>query len=524
MARLRKFLGLALLAAAAAAPAQEKPRKPFEVRYLAPFGRRIDTQFYDYTGDGTMDALVVSIDFDADPPTRWLALHAGTKAGLPEKPDQIWSVAPTTCALATANVVPEGGVDILEIAPDGISYHAFEKGMMTEEPRKLLHTRTFFTTPSNRTLPMWMSPVDLNNDKLDDLIVPVPDGYKIYFQTAPGLFGIVQKLESDLAAPKTPALAPQRFAADWERLLGRGLPSTSGFFNLHEEMPRVTPVDLNGDGLKDLASLVGSRLTVFFQSAPQKFGSGPKDRVQSQLATLDPEKKDDVVSVSDVQFVDINADGNMDLVVAKIEGELKLTESIGTRIYYHLGTGKGKFMPDGCISIKGISLNPTFIDMNGDGKLDVLTSRLRTDLIKHGVDRLLGDVTVTYEVFQFEKSSYSVVPVFDFDIHIPIEDIQKRSGASRPMFQVPGDLSGDGRPDAVIYNPQTTKLEVRKGKQSWAASDRPVIDFEKDVAATYDIDKDNPPKWISYMDMDGDGRQDILLNYAGQLIILLSRF
>ena len=277
MMRLRKILALALLAAIAA-PAQERPRGPFEVRYIAPFGRRIDTQFYDYTGDGLLDALVVSIDFDADPPTRWLALHVGAKGGIPEKPDQIWSAAPTTCALATANIVPEGGIEILEIAPDGLGYHAFEKGAMTEEPRKLLHTRTFFTTPSNRTLPMWMSPMDLNNDKMDDLIVPVPDGYKVYFQTAPGLFGVVQKLEADLAAPKTPALSPQRFAADWERLLGRGLPSTSGHFNVHEEMPRVTPVDLNGDGLKDLASLVGSRITIFFQNAPQKFGSGPKDR------------------------------------------------------------------------------------------------------------------------------------------------------------------------------------------------------------------------------------------------------
>ncbi|HEU4339180.1 MAG TPA: VCBS repeat-containing protein, partial [Planctomycetota bacterium] len=197
---------------------------------------------------------------------------------------------------------------------------------------------------------------------------------------------------------------------------------------------------------------------------------------------------------------------------------------IGTKIYYHLGTGKGKFMPDGRLSIKGVSLNPSFLDMNGDGKLDVLTSALRTDLIKHGVDRLMGDVTVTYEVWQFEKSGYSEQPVHSFDIHIPIEDIQKRSGATRPMFQVPGDLSGDGRPDAVIYNPQTSKLEVRKGKVRWAASDRPVIDFEKDVAAEYALDRDNLPKWISYMDMNGDGRQDLLLNYAGQLIILLSRF
>src|SRR5688572_25861053 len=86
---------------AIASPVHQAPRGGFEVRYLVPHGRRVDTQFYDFTADGLKDALVVSIDMDADPPTRWLALHVGAKGGvISEKPDQIWSVQPTTCALA----------------------------------------------------------------------------------------------------------------------------------------------------------------------------------------------------------------------------------------------------------------------------------------------------------------------------------------------------------------------------------------------------------------------------------------
>ena len=93
MAKVRRIAAAvaALLAAGVAGPPQAVGRAPFEVHYLAVHGRRIDTAFYDFTGDGIMDALMVSIDYDADPPARWLALHIGTKAGLPEKPDQIWS-------------------------------------------------------------------------------------------------------------------------------------------------------------------------------------------------------------------------------------------------------------------------------------------------------------------------------------------------------------------------------------------------------------------------------------------------
>jgi hypothetical protein len=523
MSYVRTILAIALLAAPA--PGQAGPKAPFEARYFAVHGRRVDTQFWDYTGDGVLDALVVSIDFDADPPTRWFALHVGkTPGGMPEKPDQIWSAAPTTCAYALGNVVPEGGIELLELAPDGISYHAFEKGAMTEEARKLLHTRTFFTTPSDRSLPLWMGPVDLSNDKLDDLIIPVPDGFKIYFQTAPGLFGIVEQLEAGMA-PAAKAVSPTRFAADWERLIARNLPSTAALFNLTDDLPRLSAVDLNGDDLKELVALNGSRLTVFFQNPVRKFPA--KDRKQQVVQTLVGDKSSDAVSVTDVQLFDVDGDTILDLIVTKIQGELGLLESIKTRIYVHLGTGKANFRPDSEIFIDGISLNPMFIDMDGDKGLDVLTTRLRTDIIAKGLEgAFFGDITVTYEVFQFDPKTrkHHRDPVFWYDVRIPKDEITRKGAASRPLFQVPGDLSGDGRPDAVYLNPKTSKLEVRKGRVKWAAGNIPQIDFELDAAGTFDIDRENPPKWMSYNDLDGDGRKDIILNYYGQLVMLLSRF
>jgi hypothetical protein len=527
MHRLQSIVAVLAIAAGVVAPAPQERRRDFDVRYLIPHGRRIDTQFYDFTGDGLKDALVVSIDMDADPPERWLALHQGSKGGLiSEKPDQIWSVHPTTCALALGNVVPEGGTDVLEIAPDGVSYHAFDKGAMNEDPRKLLHLRTFFTTPSNRTLPTWAGAVDLNNDKLDDLVLPVPDGYKVYFQTKPGAFGTVVKLEADLVAPKSPAVSPTRFAADWVRLVGRGMAATSGLFNLHDELPRVTPVDLDGDGLKELTSLNGSLMTMFFQKPGMKFLA--KDRKQYRINVLEGSDVKDAVSVTDVQFADIDADGNTDLIVTKIEGQLGLLDSIKTRIYYHLGTGRGNFnMADAQIFIDGISLNPMFVDMDGDGGLDVLTTRLRTDIISKGLERaIFGDITITYEWFQFDKKArtFSREPVDRKNVQIRDEDISKKGAASRPLFQVPGDLDGDKRADAVYFNPKESRLEVLKGKVIYAAGGTPRIGFSMDASATYAIDKDNAPKWISYFDIDGDGRLDILLNYFSQVIILLSRF
>jgi hypothetical protein len=529
MTRLRRILAIAavLSAAGLGAAVQEPPRGPFEVRHIIAHGRRADTQFYDFTGDGVLDAFVSSIDGDVDPPVRWLALHIGTKAGgIPEKPDQIWPVADSTCAIALGNLVPEGGVDILEIAPDGVYYHAFEKGAMTEEPRKLLHTRTFFTTPSPRALPTWSYPQDLSNDGRDDLVLPVPDGYKVYFQTEPGRFARVARIEADLAPGKARTLSPLRFAVDWDRSVARGLPPTSALFNLHDELPRLTPVDLNGDKLLDLVSIRGSQMTVFFQRAPMSFPAAA--RVQNQIEALREERKKDTVNVSDVQFCDINADDRMDLIVTKIEGELGLLDSIKTRIYPHLGTGRANFQADSLIFIDGISLNPSFLDMNGDGKLDVLTSRLRTDLIRQAISTgIFGDITVTYEVFQFDgaRNTYSTSAVYGRDILIPTDDIRKPGAATRPFFYVAGDLSGDGRPDAVTYDPKRRRVEVHRGRSIWeAGGGRQIIDFEKNVAASHPIEGDHDPKWLGFFDLDGDKRTDIVLNYGSMVVILLSRF
>jgi hypothetical protein len=397
---------------------------------------------------------------------------------------------------------------------------------MTEEPRKLIHTRTFFTTPSDRSLPLWAKPVDLSKDGLDDLVLPVSEGYKVYFQTAPGRFGTVVRLEADLPAGRTPAISPRRFAVDWERSLARGLPPSSSLFNLHDELPRITPVDINGDGLLDLVSIRGDEMTIFFQKAGLQFPAAM--RKTQKIATLREERRKDKVDVADVQFCDLNGDGIMDFVVTKIEGQLGLLKSIRTRIYPHLGTGRGNFQGDTCIFVDGVSLNPVFLDMNGDGALDVLTSRLRTDILEQAVSVMaFGDITVTYEVFQFDKvqNSYSNAPVFSFDVRIPIEDMKNMGAGSRPLFQVARDMSGDGRPDAVIYDPKTSSVEVRRGRPVWeAGGGRQVIGFEKDVAASFVIEKKNPPKWMSFLDIDGDGRQDVILDYNGLVKILLSRF
>ena len=220
--------------------------------------------------------------------------------------------------------------------------------------------------------------------------------------------------------------------------------------------------------------------------------------------------------------MDINGDKLADLVVTKIEGQLGLFDSIKTRIYLHLGTGKGNFNADKRIVIDGVSIDPEFIDMNGDGKLDLVTSRLRTDLLKQAANSvLLGDVTITYEVFQFDpqKNGFMSDPVFEKQIFVRKSDLEKTGAGAVPLVFIRGDLTGDGRPDMIVIDPKTNELMIHPGRIKDVGRG-PQIDFDK--TAHYTIKVDKHPKGLQLMDVNNDGINDIILYYNGSVGLVLS--
>lgn len=511
----RAALIAGVLLAASFADAQEA-RGPFDARTLPVHGRRIDTVLGDFSGDGVVDILNTSIHFDAEPPTRWLALHIQDKArGFLPTPDFLWPIHATAAALTFGNFLPSGGVEICTIAPDGVYYYPFEKGRLVEEPRKLVHARTFFASPSPRALPVWMFPQDISGNGLDDLLLPVAEGYRAYFQTEPGRFGKVSRLEAP--AGSGPSVAPARFPESLEYV--------ASLFSVQVRLPRFALADIDGDGRKDLATIQGNVVTYFFQREPEEFRMQRPWSARYMVSTLEENLRRDTINYMQVGFHDIDGDTLPDLVVSKTEGELGLFESLKTSIYVHFGaTGRGNYDPNVFIAVHGVSIDPQFLDMNGDGKLDCLTSRLRTDLVNQALTMgILGDVSVEYEVFQFdgETQSYLESPVYSYPVRITFEDIEKKGAASRPLLYVTGDITGDGRPDQVRFDPRTDTLEVHPGRDRFAGGGKARIDFDPTAHIAHKLERH--PRFVQFHDLNADGRMDILLHYAGQLGVLTTR-
>jgi hypothetical protein len=503
---------LLLLPVSALEPAA--PIVEFKLGYLAIHGRRQDSATYDVDGDGKLDVFLSSIDFDKNPPERWLALHLQKDGAFPESPDRVWSLSDRASALVFGDLLPGGGIEVGFLAADGVWVYPPEKGGPGEAPFKLLHVRTFTRAPSLRQIGTWQFAADYDADGRHDLLVPLAGGYRIYFQTAPGIFGRTAELESELADGAPRAIAAQARAEKPEVVAAEFVSTT--------ELPRLDWTDVNGDGLLDFLVIRKDAVTYFLQKEKGVFPSQRPHRVTFAVSTLRDDVKKDSVNLSMIRFLDINQDGLADLVVTKVEGTLGLWESIKTRIYLHLGTGRGNFMPDKCIVIDGVSIDPEFIDMDGDGKLDCVTSRLRTDLMKKAIEAfVLGDVQISYEVFQFDpqRNMFLTDPVYEYPIFVRRADLEKTGAGAVPLVFIRGDFTGDKRPDLLHLDPKKGALEVHPGRAK--DTGRGIrIDFDGTAHASIPVDRH--PKGIGIADVNGDGVNDVLLYHAGALGLVLS--
>jgi hypothetical protein len=191
-------------------------------------------------------------------------------------------------------------------------------------------------------------------------------------------------------------------------------------------------------------------------------------------------------------------------------------------VIVHRGRGRGNFTADCVIKVGGLSDYPSFIDLDGNGTLDAFLAKVDTTLVKKAVDAgIFGDFSLDYEVFEFTGGSKLYEgPVYTRTCRVPVRDLEKRSLASVPLAFIPGDLSGDGRPDLLMLQPEN-RLEVFRGRVEYRAGGVPTIGFEKDVWAFHVLQE--YPKSVQSFDLNQDGLGDILLQHAGSVGILMTR-
>lgn len=471
---------------------------------LAMHGDRQDTVVYDFNGDGRADVLCTCIDTETEPPTRWAFFYYQKADGSFEsKPDRALPIPRQVVALVYGDFDGDAATEVGFLASDGVYF--FPKD--SDKPVKLIHTAVFFTAPSDFIIPVWQYRQDLDGNGLDDLLVPVDKGYKVYFQTEKGKFGRISSLESDDRDPSRRALKVSSRATQ-----DRYRSSTLRFEKL---VPRLEAVDIDGDGKKDLVSISKDLLTVFFMSAEGTYD--PKAREIREVKTLSSKEQADSVEVTGIQFIDLNGDKLPELVVTKIEGQLGMVESLQTNIYIHRGNGKAAFTPEQSLLIPGLSIFPTFIDMDGDGKLDLYATFVSTGVIQKLLEaKIMGDVNITTGVWRCTDEGYKDMD-YTKDLLVKSEVIEKRSGV--PVVYIGGDFNGDKRPDMIIVQPGK-EIGIHMGRKHYKGGST-TIGFEANPSQSIPIT--DQPDFVQFFDINGDGITDLICTYKGSATLVISK-
>lgn len=249
--------------------------------------------------------------------------------------------------------------------------------------------------------------------------------------------------------------------------------------------------DVNGDGWNDLLvrSAVGqwrvfhntgrghlARVSQAFKgdpatavaAAPRAIAAGPPiiDRLPASPFAAEPQVVFRAANVLDAVAGDLDGGGDMDVVVAQAYGNRARAEVRGD-------DASGGFVKRGAVALDGSLQALQLADMDGDGKLDLIT--VYRDALPR-IHRGLGDG-------RFEEQYREVGLQIDDSLSLAV-----------------GDLDGDGRLDLVVGNAARAKRYLAPGDaRGW--SGRTINRHARRVDS------------VLLADLDGDRALDILLCY-----------
>lgn len=479
------------------------------VREIRLDGRRDRVSLRDVDGDGRAELLATTVRTIPFKPWHlggpfWIAPNAllSSSRGISDRRLSVYwmpadgTVGSTATAripldarcFALADVLDTPGLELLVADGRGWLAGSIARGQSSVELQRFAECPSFFDYPEDDSLPEWSGIVRGKSAASDAVLSPGPAGYIV-----------LRRASSGYAAAEELTILPR---VQVESSANRSFAAT-------KSLPRPVVRDLDGDGNIDVGFADPSGAPQMVVYAGRSSGRLSEEALVRTAPSLRKELRDDNLTIEVADATDLNADGICDMLVSRTSGNIGLWETLTTSqlVYFgRRGTTGFDPVPDQVVSSIGVSIVPRVIDFNGDGKLDLLVSSYRTDLLSNVRNAVLNSARVTYFLFLMENGKYPQNPNVERNIDLDFKLLER--GGITPRAYFDGDFDGDGIKDLLAVEEEHKIRAYRGTVQAAGVFQRATYEFAKDPMMELDVRASND---LQIVDLDGDGRFEVVI-------------
>jgi hypothetical protein len=495
---MNRFLAAAIVLLAAAGSARADWPAFREISF--PAGKRImDRIHIDLDGDGAKDLLLVR--------GREVSVYLQKNGEFhPDAPDQKFNFVDSAILWDDGDVDFDGKPEILFLTAEGVRYYKWQAGRLSFVPNVLLDATgaTILKVASRDEIRHKDFHADVDGDQVPDLMIPGDGCFLLFRGKRAGGFGPAETL----------ALRPEVY------LDAGGESPTSQAYSSYW-YPQPFSGDFDGDGRRDIFVHQRQRISVFLWKAEGGYGPQPSMMLPLEFEGPLDEGRFKLDFQLPTKFADIDNDGLTDIVATHIGRAT-------TYIFKGRKDRKDLAKPDVILKMKGISFLDFLVDLDGDGRKDLMIARTDRPGLWDIVKVLVTKEIPVEALFFYAKGDgtlYGRNPDERRDIQIPLLFSSAKRGinvGTSAVISLLGDMTGDGVND-LILRASEDRIAVYAGKKGGRGfSEDP--DFKLKV---HDMDGYRFLEPVPD-DLNGDGIADLSLAYyswdgkADRLSILLS--
>lgn len=451
----------------------------------------------DLDGDKKTD-LVLSYRRGSGPRSqRFIAVFFRGEKGYAAEPDVAIAAPKNAGIFDVGDAFGDGKDEIVYFAPDGVYAQAFVDRKPTN-PTRVLTSASLISSPEEDDLVYWDFLRAFAPGQPQTLIVPARDDLRMF------------RRDGDTWKPWSRANIEQYSSYDAEiatfRRDRRGGSSGRPYsFRSTTIVPLLDFIDQNGDGRVDLVTSYEDRVAVY--PALEDGTISVKAAHQIWFSIRSPNELETRDAGVSTQIVDFDMDGVADACVQKISGGIT-TLATETHLYRGLKTGGFEAKPAQIFKDEGFASLVAFLDIDGDGKLEMVHPQSEVSIsaigsmllskelaLKLRLRRMSADKTLIYE----KKPVQTLETLFGLDLTVGAT----LRGAA-PLFGY--DFDKDGLRD-VIMSDGGEKLVLHRGQKKSGEL------FSEDSSLSLTAPGTSTTLPIQ-PDLSKPGRPDLLLYYV----------